>query len=389
MGREWDAIVVGARCAGSPTAMLLAQKGYRVLLVDSAEFPSDTISTHLIHPPGIAALERWGLLGRLVETGCPPIRWYSYDFGLVTITGTPHDRLAAHCPRRTQLDAILLEAAGSAGAEVRQGFSVDEIVRDGSRVTGIRGRANGKTISESARVVIGADGRSSRVAKAVAAEAYEEREPVQISYYAYFADLPMEAFETYVRPYRGWAAMPTNDDLTVVIVGWPIAELAEYKRDTERNYFATFDLVPAFAERMQKAKRESRFLGTSVPGYFKKPFGDGWALIGDAGHNKDFIPAMGITDAFRDAESCSTALHEALSGERSFEEAMRAHQRRRDEQCLPMYDFTYRIAPLAPPPEDFQQLLAGMRDDPVAMQRFVRLTSGVLSPGEFFGESAH
>src|ERR671921_794516 len=83
---NYDAIVVGARCAGAPTAMLLAARGHRVLLVDRATFPSDTLSTHLLHPPGVAALRRWGLLDRLTATGCPPIGTYAFDFGPFTIS---------------------------------------------------------------------------------------------------------------------------------------------------------------------------------------------------------------------------------------------------------------------------------------------------------------
>ena len=86
---EYDAIVVGARCAGAPTAMLLACRGFRVLLVDRATFPSDTVSTHLVHAPGIAALTRWGLLDEVVATGCPPIHSYSFDFGPLTVSGSP------------------------------------------------------------------------------------------------------------------------------------------------------------------------------------------------------------------------------------------------------------------------------------------------------------
>src|SRR5918911_2997241 len=112
--RSYDVIVVGARCAGAPTAMLLARAGHRVLMVDKATFPSDTMSTHLVHPPGIAALERWGLLDKLVASGCPPVRTYSFDFGPVTIAGSPHsiDGVAlAYCPRRTVLDKLLVDAA--------------------------------------------------------------------------------------------------------------------------------------------------------------------------------------------------------------------------------------------------------------------------------------
>jgi flavin-dependent dehydrogenase len=142
---QYDAIVVGARCAGSPTAMLLAQKGYRVLVVDRAAFPSDTLSTHVLHPPGVAALQRWGLLDRLVATGCPPIDTYSFDFGPFTISGAPGtaDAPVAYCPRRTVLDKLLVDGASEAGAEVREEFTVDEVVVDDGQVVGIRdaGRA--------------------------------------------------------------------------------------------------------------------------------------------------------------------------------------------------------------------------------------------------------
>ena len=388
MSNQWDAIVVGARCAGSPTAMLLARKGYKVLLVDSARFPSDTISTHLVHPPGVAALARWGLVDRLVATGCPSIDWYAYDFGAFAISGPPGTdyTMVSYCPRRTTLDKLLLDAAAQAGAEIREGFTVDEIKTDGGRVTGIRGHTHANTVTETARIVIGADGRRSRVVEAVRPEQYHDRPPVQVSYYTYFSNLPTDGFETYVRPYRAWAAMPTHDDLTLVIAGRPIAEFEENRKDIEGNYFKTFDLAPAFAERIRKAKRETRFVGASVAGYFRKPFGPGWALVGDAAYNKDFITAMGITDAFRDAELCASALDQAFSGVQTFEAAMRHYQTTRDEQVLPIYEFTYRLAPLAPPPPDFQKLLSAIHGNQEAMNGFVQVTSGVLSPAEFFSE---
>lgn len=128
MTNPYDAIVVGARCAGSPTAMLLARKGYRVLVVDRATFPSDTISTHVVHPLGVAALASWGLLDRLAATGCPPIHTYAFDFGPFTLSGAPGTAEApvAYCPRRTVLDKLLVDAAVAAGAEVREGFTVEK-----------------------------------------------------------------------------------------------------------------------------------------------------------------------------------------------------------------------------------------------------------------------
>jgi flavin-dependent dehydrogenase len=138
MERRYDAIVVGARCAGSSTALLLARKGYRVLVVDRATFPSDTVSSHIIQPRGVAALARWGLLDRLIETGCPPMRIYKFDFGPVTLKGAPgtKDSPVAYCPRRTVLDKLLVDAAAEAGAEIREGFTVREIVMEAGDVVG-------------------------------------------------------------------------------------------------------------------------------------------------------------------------------------------------------------------------------------------------------------
>src|SRR5260221_2356225 len=159
MSKGYDAIVVGARCAGSPTAMLLARKGYRVLVVDRASFPSDTLSTHFIHAPGVAALHRWGLLDDVIASNCPPVDSYSFDFGPITISGEPRpsDGIATgYAPRRTILDKILVDGAARAGAEVREHFTVEEVVTEGGAVGGILGRGKaGKSVVDRARSCIG------------------------------------------------------------------------------------------------------------------------------------------------------------------------------------------------------------------------------------------
>jgi 2-polyprenyl-6-methoxyphenol hydroxylase-like FAD-dependent oxidoreductase len=390
MSGRYDAIVVGARCAGSPTAMLLARKGYEVLLVDRATFPSDTISTHLIHPPGVAAMRRWGLLDRLVATGCPPIDTYAFDFGAFTLSGAPgtDEEPVAYAPRRTVLDKLLLDAASESGAEVRDRFTVEEVLIEDGTVVGIRGHGkDGSSVTEKARVVVGADGLHSSVARAVEAEQYNEKPPILAAYYTYWSDLPMEGrFEAYDLPNRGMAAWPTNDGLTLVIAGWPFAEFEANRKDLEGNYLAVLGMPPAFAERVRGAKREERFLGMAVPNYFRRPFGPGWALVGDAGYNKDFITAQGISDAFRDAELCATALDEGLSGSRPFDEAMGGYQSTRDTHVLPMYEFTAGVASLQPPPPEVQQVLAAAAGNQEAMDGFARVNAGVTSPAEFFSE---
>jgi 2-polyprenyl-6-methoxyphenol hydroxylase-like FAD-dependent oxidoreductase len=388
----YDAIVVGARCAGASTALLLARKGYRVLAVDRATFPSDTVSTHLIHPPGVDALRRWGLLDGVTATGCPAIHTYAFDFGPFTLTGSPGaDRAdVAYAPRRTVLDKILIDAASAAGADVREGFTMEEVVFDGARVSGIRGRSRGGAmVTEHARIVVGADGLHSRVSRAVNAARYHEKAPLLVGYYAYWSELPMRGrFEAYTRPHRAFAAWPTNDDLTLVIAGWPYSEFESNKADVERHFLEAIDLAPDFADRLRTARRVERFAGMAVPGYFCTPFGPGWALVGDAGYNRDFITAQGIQDAFRDAELCVRALDEAYSGRRAFTEAMADYQAARDARALPMYELTAEIASLEPPSPELQQILEAAHGNQDAMDGFARVNAGVTSPVEFFSEES-
>src|SRR6266508_723294 len=279
MIKTFNAIVVGARCAGSPIAMLLARKGYRVLAVDRATFPSDTVSTHVVHPLGVAALARWGLLDRLTATGCPPVHTYAFDFGPFTIAGAPGTAAApvAYCARRTVLDKLLVDAAAEAGAEIREGFTVEEILTEDGRVVGIKGRSkSGAPVTERADVVVGADGRHSLVADAVGPEQYHEKPPLLAPYYTYWSNLPMAGrFETYIRPHRGFAAAPTHNGLTLTVGGWPYAEFEANKKDVEGNFLKMFELVPEFAARVRGAKRVAPFAGTPVANFCRKPYGPG------------------------------------------------------------------------------------------------------------------
>jgi flavin-dependent dehydrogenase len=384
MTKSYDAIVVGARCAGSPTAMLLAHKGYRVLLVDKATFPSDTVSTHFIHAPGMAALTRWGLADSIAELDCPAVTSYRFDFGFFTIAGTPRPADGvdvAYAPRRTLLDKILVDAAEAAGVEVREGCDVDEIVVEDGAVVGIR--TNGTL--ERAKVVVGADGRRSAVAKAAKPEQYNEKPNLSAVYYAYWSGVPSTEFEVFVRDRRGWGLFPTNDELTLIVAGWPEDEFKANRNDVEGNYLKAFEQAPDFAARVRAGKRETRFWGAGdLAGYFRKPYGPGGALVGDAGYHKHPITAMGITDAFLDAERLVSALDAAFSGRESYDEAMAIYQKERDELALPMYEMTSQFASLEPPPADMQQLLAAVSKSPESMAQFASIQAGTMSIPEFF-----
>jgi 2-polyprenyl-6-methoxyphenol hydroxylase-like FAD-dependent oxidoreductase len=388
---QYDAIVVGARCAGSTTAMLLARKGYRVLLLDKAVFPSDTMSTHILHPPGVAALKRWNLLQRLQATGCPPIWQYSFDFGPFAIAAPllPSDGVAfALCPRRTVLDKLLVDAAVEAGAELQDGCVVDELLIEGGTVTGVRGRLkrDGAKITQRARVVIGADGMRSRVARSVRAPQYNERATLTAGHYAYWSGLPTERVEAHLRPRRAFAIAPTHDGLTVTVMAWPRSDFESNRGDVEGEFMRAVALAPALHERMLGAQLVSRFIGTNdLPGFFRKPYGPGWVLVGDAGYHKDPVTAQGISDAFRDAEAMASTLDDVFAGRAEFDVALAEYQRVRDAAALPMFELTSQFASLEePPPPDMQQLLAAIHGNDAAMRDYVSTFAGVISPAEFF-----
>src|SRR5215213_1185766 len=390
MQRTYDAIVIGARCAGSPTAMLLARKGYTVLMVDRATFPSDTVSTHFIHAPGVAALERWGLHHDLARSGCPSVHTYSFDFGPFTIAGSPRalDGVEdAYCPRRPVLDTMLVHAAADAGVEVREGFSVDEVLIDDGTVLGVRGRtAGGATVTEQAKVVIGADGRNSFVAKSVQPDQYNEKPPVSPAFYSYWSGVGSSGFEVTVREPFGMAAFPTHDDLTLLIVGLPQDQLGNARRDVEATFLRAIEMAPALADRVRSGAREERFHAAGdLAGYFRKPYGPGWALVGDAGYHLHPITAQGITDAFLDAERLSDALDAAFSERSTYDDAMSRYQEARDLCAMPMYEMTFDFAQLdQPPPPETQQLLGAVAGSQHAMDDFVSVQAGTLPAPEFF-----
>ena len=385
----YDAIVVGARCAGSPTAMLLARRGYRVLLVDRASFPSDTLSTHYIHQPGGARLERWGLLERVAASNCPPIERQRIDFGPFALAGTPppvDGVVPGYAPRRRVLDTILLEAAVAAGAELREQVAVEALLVDGDRVAGIRGRsASGAALSEPARIVIGADGLHSFVARSVQAPTYNARPTFTCAYYTYWDDVPLQGVELYVRPDRFVGVSPTNDGQTLNIVFWPNAAFHEVRADVESSFMRALGAVPELAERLRGGRRAEPFRGSGeLRNFFRKPYGPGWALVGDAGYHKDPITAQGISDAFRDAELLAEAVDDGLAGRRPLDDALADYERRRNAAAMPLYELTCQLASLAPPPPEQQELLAALRHDQEQTNRFIGTIAGSVPIAEFY-----
>jgi flavin-dependent dehydrogenase len=384
----YDAIVIGARCGGAATAMLLARRGHRVLVVDRAMFPSDIPHGHLIHHGGPKRLASWGLLERIVATGAPAITSMSSDLGDCTLASAELsvDGVPVACgPRRTALDRVLTEAAVEAGAELREGFSVEALTMEGDRVVGIRGgdRRAGTKVTERAAITIGADGRNSHVARAVGAAEYEQVPSLTCWYFSYWAEVPSDSLELYDRHGRAMFAFPTNDDLFAVFVAWPASELGVVRADIERQFLAALDGAPALGERVRAGRRADRFYGaTDVRSFMRKPYGPGWALVGDAGCHKDPYLALGVADAFRDAELLADAIDAGLTGRAPMNDALADYERRRNEATMPDYRLNVARAQFTVSPQE-RALRAALYGNAEATRQFFLAVEG-LAPREAF-----
>ncbi|MDF2772229.1 MAG: NAD(P)/FAD-dependent oxidoreductase [Geminicoccaceae bacterium] len=386
----YDAIVIGARCAGAATAMQLARQGHRVLLVDRATFPSDIPHGHLIHRRGPQRLAQWGLLDRVLATGCPPLTNITHEVGDIALVAhdVSVDGVPAACgPRRTALDRVLTDAAVDAGVELRAGFSVESLTRDGDRVTGIRGgdRRGGTMTSERATIVIGADGRNSHVARAVGAPTYEEVPSLTCWYFSYWADVPSRGLEIYDRHSRAVFAFPTNDGLFAIFVAWPASELPAVRADIERQFLTAIDGIPQLGERVRSGRRAERFYGaTDLRNFLRRPYGPGWALVGDAGCHKDPYLALGVCDAFRDAELLATAVSNGLAGHRPLDDALGEYETRRNEATLPEYRVNLERARFTPLSAQERELRAALAGNPGATTRLFLTIEGFASRESFF-----
>ncbi|WP_293081126.1 NAD(P)/FAD-dependent oxidoreductase [Moorena sp. SIO4A1] len=396
-GLMYDVIVIGARCAGSPTAMLLARKGYRVLLVDKATFPSNTMSNHYLQQSAVAQLKRWGLLDKVVNSGCPPIQKATFDFfGSIVFTARalPLEGTAeGYCPRRTVLDKILVDAAVEAGVELQERFVVQELCRDGEQVTGIRGRlGDGRSVTEKARIVIGADGMNSFVARSCNALEYNTKPSITSYHYSYWSGVPVDGGELYFRDRRLIIAASTNDNLTCITVVLPIEEFRAFRSNVKENFWAALDLVPQLAKRLRAGKREEPFYGTgNLPNFFRKPYGDGWALVGDAGCHRDPTLAQGIKSAFLSSELLVNAIDQGLSGYRPLNEALADYERQRNEALIPLYELVCQRASSLKAktlsPEEIQ-FLAALQGNQKEIDRFWGVEAGTVAVQDFFSPQA-
>lgn len=388
LDEPWDVLVAGARCAGAPLAMLLARQGRRVLLVDRASFPSDTLSTHFIPTRGAALLKRWGLLERLEATGCPSLDTMLLDYGAVSLRGRPDavDGAASmYAPRRTYLDHMLVQAAEEAGATVREETALHDLLWDGERVVGARLRRKGHDDYDArARIVIGADGLNSRVARAANANYRTYEAPISCVYLAYWRGVAGDGVEFYLRKDRLILVFPTHDDLACVYVGWPHAAFAEFRGDVEANYLATLTLAPGLAARVNAGERASPYRGTNkLPNYYRQAHGPGWALVGDAAYHRDPTTGMGISDAFLGAALLADAIGKGLGDDHVMAAEIAAYEAAFDGRTRHLFDLTLRSARLSDP-APLWDFYAGIGTDAAESSRLFNVVCGLTPFAEVF-----
>ncbi|QFU88354.1 NAD(P)/FAD-dependent oxidoreductase [Amycolatopsis sp. YIM 10] len=380
----FDAIVVGARCAGAPTAMLLARAGHRVLLLDRATFPSDTLSTHVIYQPGVAALARWGLLETVGASGCPPLDRARYEVAGIQLDGCARGvagQRAAYSPRRHILDSILADAATAAGAELRGGCRVTRLLHDDTgRVTGVEAAHGNRRFTARARLVIGADGMRSTVARLVRAPYTVQDPKLTCAYYSYWADVPA-ALELYEKTGSGMvAAVPTHHDATLVLAYFPQSRFEEVRADAARAHLDQVrTTAPALYDRLRGKERIERLRGTGdQQNFFRQSAGPGWALVGDAGHHKDSITARGISDAFFQAETLAQRVSDRLAGDPALlDEALLQYTKDCEAALVPGYESTLAVARLASPHEERLALLRAVRTDPELTSIYFDMVAGI------------
>jgi flavin-dependent dehydrogenase len=375
---RYDAIVVGARCAGSATAMLLARAGLKVLVIDRQAYGSDTLSTHALMRGAAMQLARWGLTDQILESGAPAVRRTSFHYGdeRIDIDIKPgHGVNALFAPRRTVLDKILVDAARIAGATVQHGAFFEGPLFSSGRVVGAVVRDAGGVVRDlRASILIGADGRHSMVAESVGAQKYRKSEHCSAAIYGYFGGLNDEGFRWYYRPGVSVGAIPTNDDASCVFASVPTSRFRGELRQGAEPMFdrILMEAAPDFAAEISRATHRGRLRGfPGEHGYFRQSFGPGWALVGDAAYFKDPATAHGITDALRDAELLARAVCEGS------ERALAHYQEERDVLSADLFRATDEIASFS---WDLDRLKVQHQLLNTAMKREVAALSGASEP---------
>ena len=341
----YDLLIIGGRVAGASLALLMGRRGYRVLLVDRDTFPSDTLSTHFMAPLAVGALGRLGVLADVEAADFRRMtrsRTYVEDCVFDGPIGPPSSYGLA--PRRDILDATIVEHATRSGVEFRHRTTAEGLIEQDGRVVGATLRTAGGAAEEvRARVVVGADGKFSPVAKWVNASAYNEVPALRPAYYGYFLGvqpLPEPSLEIFYRPGQIGFIFPMQPGVDCLALEVLPDDFPAFRTALRETFMSRFEALPGMAARLKDATLEGKLLGTrGVENYFRTPYGPGWALTGDAGYCRDPSTGTGIGDSLEQSFLLAEALHAALSGG-DWDVSLADYQRQRDEMLMPTYQAT-------------------------------------------------
>jgi 2-polyprenyl-6-methoxyphenol hydroxylase-like FAD-dependent oxidoreductase len=395
---RFDVLIVGARCAGSPLATFLKRGGLSVCIVDSAGFPSDTLSTHMFQASGIEVLNKLGVMDAVLASGAPPLTTCYMKFEDVDLSGSARLRktdpdFAMLCVRRVALDVHLVEKARNQNVDVRLHTRVIDLVRKDGRVTGalVVDRA-GHRYTISADLVVGADGRNSTIARLIGSRRYHVIPSERISTWAYFRGVPNQGDRKLYYHRRGdefIVAAPADDDLFLVVSCPSEAFFNDYKADSEGSFNRAVAGCQPVADLLTHAKRATKFRGLKrVEGFFREATGPGWVLVGDSGHFKDPTPGQGISDALRQVDNLSSAVFRGFSNPRERDSALRRWWRWRDSDSIQHYWFCSDVGKGGPVSPVRLELLRRIAADDELRKDFLDIFIHRKYPRQLFGASA-
>ena len=358
-----DVVIVGARCAGAATALLLARRGLNVLVLERGRRGTDTLSTHALMRGGAVLLRRWGLLERIAAAGTPPIRRTVFHYGDETVTVSIKPAAGVdglYAPRRTLLDAMLIDAAVAAGAEVRFGVDVTGLERDPTgRVIGVAGRdRDGDLVRAHGWLTVGADGARSLVARHAEASTLRTGVGSGAIVYGYWDGLEVPGYEWFYRSGSTAGMIPTNDGAVCVFAGTSTHRFRqELAGDVRAGYLRLLKEATGADARLATTSPPGRLRAyPGRPSFVRRPWGPGWALVGDAGQFLDPLSTHGMTDALRDAQLLSLAVAAVLRGEDE-PAAFAAYQARRDHIAGPIFAAVDQLAAYRWTPDGARRLL--------------------------------
>ncbi|MUL80519.1 MULTISPECIES: NAD(P)/FAD-dependent oxidoreductase [unclassified Mycolicibacterium] len=381
---SFDVVVVGGRCAGSALAIFLARTGMRVCLVDKARFPSETPSTHVIQPRGVAILAELGVLESVLAQGAVRLDRFSLVNDDVRIDGVLDDEFGypGLNARRTILDHALQQGAIRSGVDVRNGCRVTGVRMSGERVTGVE-TADGPL---DGGLVVGADGCGSVIAKAVGAHKYLVKPPGRIPVWGYFATGPQEPrLRVAHKGNLGFLASPTDSGLFMAAVAVDHADARDFNREREVNFR---NAIRAWSE-LDEIVRDAERVGplrvmTNWHSYFRESAGPGWVLVGDAGHFKDFTPAQGIADALCQAKSLSTAIAATSGSAVAQEAALNRWWHYRDRSSYDMHWLAMQMGRPGASSPLITEVLRRIADDPDGATTLLKVLNRDLPSNKLF-----